>query len=55
MWFRKSLSLINKANKNKAKNKLNYISGRVISIFIWGGGICSLRPYCVILYQLYAA
>lgn len=48
MWFRKSLFLINKANKNKAKNKLNYISGRAISIFIWGEG--SVLSDVIVLY-----
>lgn len=36
MQFSKSLFLMNKANKNKAKNKLNYISGMVISTFLTG-------------------
>lgn len=46
---------MNKANKNKAKNKSSYISGMVISLSLFGGRVSSLRPCFVILYQLYAA
>lgn len=40
---------MNKANKNKAKNKLNYISGTVISISLWGEG--SVLSDLILLYS----
>lgn len=42
---------MNKANKNKAKNKLNYISGMVISIFLGGGGGGSVPSELILLHS----
>lgn len=40
---------MNKANKNKAKNKLNYLSDMVISIHLWGEGLFPQTLFCYTL------